>query len=167
MRKSDGRDLLQRRRHAIAQEGEWSGKAGLSSPLRGLRSGGSELRFSLWLARTDLRAGELGRALCRPGEVLNRGVLAFGSSACSTAFDRSPALESFADGVSLRSCLAHRDGGAIGGTRIERSFRLAGDGLLVEERLMDPSYARDLVYRIPAAAQEVERSDRSLSYRLS
>lgn len=167
VRKSDGKDLLERQRHAIAQEAEWSSKGGLFSLARGLRSGARELRFSLWLARTDMRAGELWRGIKRPFEMFKRGVLAFGSGEASTAFDRESELHSFADGVSLSSGLARRDGSASAGPRFSRSFRLAGDGLLVEEKLLDPKPMRGLVYRIPVAAEDVERSDRVLRYKLS
>ncbi len=167
VRKSDGKDLLERQRHAIAQEAEWSSKGGLFSLARGLRSGARELRFSLWLARADARAGELWRGVRRPFEMFKRGVLAFGSGEASTAFDREPELQSFADGVSLSSGLARRDGSASAGPRFSRSFRLAGDGLLVEEKLLDPKPMRGLVYRIPVAAEDIERSDRVLRYKLS
>ncbi len=167
VRKSDGQDLLERRRHFAAQEGEWTGASGMFSVGRGLRSSAGELRFSLWLTRTDLRAGELVRALSRPLEVLRDGVMAFGSSACSTAFDRSPTLETLSDGVRLRAHLARRDGSSIEQSGVERTFRLSGDGLLVEERLEGPSPVRNLGYRIPAAAQDVERDDGILRYRLS
>jgi hypothetical protein len=53
------------------------------------------------------------------------------------------------------------------GPRFSRSFRLAGDGLLVEEKLLDPKPMRGLVYRIPAGAEEIERTDRVLRYKLS
>jgi len=132
-----------------------------------MRSGASELRFSLWLARTDLRAGETGRALRRPLKVFREGVMAFGSQACSTAFDRAPSLEVLSDGVRLSAGLAHRDGTPVAEPRFERTYRLAGDGLLVEERLEEPSPHGKLAYHIPAAAQDVERSDRTLRYRLS
>ena len=167
VRKSDGRDLLERQRHAIPQEAEWSAKGGFFSLFRGLRSGARELRFSLWLARTDARAGRLWRGLKRPFEMFKRGVVAFGSGNSSTAFDREQELHSFADGVSLSSGLARRDGSASAGPRFSRSFRLAGDGLLVEEKLLDPKPMRGLIYRIPAAAEDVERNDRVLRYKLS
>ena len=167
VRKSDGRDLLERQRHAIPQEAEWSVKGGFLSLLRGLRSGARELRFSLWLARTDARAGHLWRGIKRPFEMFKRGVIAFGSGAASTAFDREPELHSFADGVSLSSGLARRDGSVRGGPRFSRSFRLAGDGLLVEEKLLDTRPMLGLVYRIPTAAEDIERTDRVLRYKLS
>ena len=93
--------------------------------------------------------------------------MAFGSSACSTAFDRSPSLEVLSDGVRLQAGLAHRDGTPVPEPRFERSYRLAGDGLLVEERLVDPSPRGKLAYHIPKEAQEIERTDRILRYRLS
>ena len=167
VRKSDGLDLLERRRHAAGQEGEWTGRSGSFSGRRAMRSGGGELRFALWLARTDQRAGDAARALSRPLEVLREGVLAFGSSACSTAFDREPSLELLSDGVHLRSRLCHRDGTPIEKPGIERTYRLAGDGLLVEERLEGAGSVRDLAYRIPAAAQDIEQSDGLVRYRLS
>jgi len=167
VRKSDGQDLLVRRRHAAAQEGEWTGTSGMFSVGRGLSSGARELRFSLWLARTDLRAGNVARALARPFKVLREGVLAFGSPVCSTAFDRAPELETFSDGVQLRSHLARRDGSRIEHSAIERTFRVGGDGLLVEERLKDPSPVRGLAYHVPSRAQDIERDEHTLRYRLS
>ena len=167
VRKSDGADLLGRRRHDAAAEGEWTSVSGGFSFGRGTRAGGSELRFSLWLARADMRAGETTRALGRPLQVFREGVMAFGSSACSTAFDRSPSLEVLSDGVRLQAGLAHRDGTPVPEPRFERSYRLAGDGLLVEERLVDPSPRGKLAYHIPKEAQEIERTDRILRYRLS
>ena len=167
VRKSDGKDLLERVRYAVPQEAEWSSKGGFFSLFRGLRSGLKELRFSIWLARTDMRAGETWLGIKRPLEMFKRGILAFGSGVASTAFDREPEMHSFADGVSLSSGLARRDGSVSGGPRFSRSFRLAGDGLLVEEKLLDPKPMRGLVYRIPAGAEEIERTDRVLRYKLS
>ena len=71
------------------------------------------------------------------------------------------------DGVKLRTSLAHRDGTPVGAPGFERTFRLAGDGLIVEERLEEPSRLKNLAYHIPASAQDVERDDRSLRYRLA
>jgi len=167
VRKSDGTDLLKRRRHDASAEAEWTGSAGMFSLGRGLRSGGRELRFSLWLARTDMRRGALGSALARPLRVFHEGVMAFGSSACSTAFDRSPELEVLSDGVRLRACLAHRDGSPVALPRFERTFRLAGDGLVVEECLEEPHRFKNLAYHIPAAATDIERDDKILRYRLA
>ena len=93
--------------------------------------------------------------------------MAFGSNACSTAFDRSSSLELLSDGVRLSSGLAHRDGTPVAEPRFERTYRLAGDGLLVEERLEDPTPHGKLAYHIPQAAQDIERSERTLRYRLS
>jgi hypothetical protein len=38
---------------------------------------------------------------------------------------------------------------------------------MVEEKLLDTRPMRGLVYRIPAAAEEIERDDRTLRYKLS
>ena len=167
VRKSDGKDLLSRRRHDAAAEAEWTSASGGFSLSRGLASGKKELRFSLWLARTDLRAGETGRALSRPLRALSKGVMEFGSSACSTAFDRKPSLDLLSDGVRLQSGLAHRDGTPATEARFERTYRLAGDGLLVEERLLQPTAGGNLAYHIPKDAKDIERSDKTLRYRLS
>ncbi|MCH2106766.1 MAG: hypothetical protein MK291_09010, partial [Planctomycetes bacterium] len=167
VRKSDGADLLGRRRHDAAAEAEWTSASGAFSLSRGLKSGKSELRFSLWLARADMRAGHVGRALRRPLQVFREGVMAFGSSACSTAFDRAPTLELLSDGVRLQSGLAHRDGTPVAEPRFDRSYRLAGDGLIVEENLLQPIPGGNLAYHIPKDAKDIERSDRTLRYKLS
>ena len=91
----------------------------------------------------------------------------FGSSACSTAFDREPSLDLLSDGVRLQSGLAHRDGTPATEARFERTYRLAGDGLLVEERLLQPAVGGNLAYHIPKDAKDIERSDKTLRYRLS
>src|SRR5206468_3883571 len=122
--KLDKRELLERRRVHGALEAEWFGSFGAFSPLRGWRSGKSELRFSTWLARVHARAGRTGAALLAPATVFRRGVLAFGSSRVSSGFDLLPAVSVSGDGVLLESALAHRDGTRVEGTRLARSFRI-------------------------------------------
>ena len=41
------------------------------------------------------------------------------------------------------------------------------DGLLVEERLLQPTVGGNLAYHIPKDAKDIERSDKTLRYRLS
>lgn len=54
--KRAGKDALLRERFDPAGEGEWTAR-GARSLARGWKSGGSELRFSLWTARVHARAG--------------------------------------------------------------------------------------------------------------
>jgi hypothetical protein len=167
VRKSDGADLLPRCRLGSAQPGEWTGHAGLVSLARGLRSGGSELRFSLWLARVHWRAGRRKDALLAPLRMLKRGVLAFAHPRVSSAFGLVPELELLPDGVLIRAELAHRGGDAVRGARVERVFQVDGEGLCVHERVLDSGSVRGLSYAIPAQAVDVERSSREVRYRLS
>jgi len=164
--KREGRELVERCRLGGAQEAEWSGRSGLPSLARGLRSGASELRFSLWLARVEARAGRPLGALATPLRTFRRGVLAFGAPRVSSAFHPSPAVEVLGDGVSLVSGLAHRDGTPLAGARIERTFRIDGDGLEVHERCTAGGGARGLSYSVPRAASAVEQGDGEVRYRL-
>lgn len=164
--RAGGEELLRRCRLGGANEGEWSGSAGLPSPARGWRSGGRELRFSLWLARNAWRAGRRAEALAWPARVLTRGVGAFGTSRVGSPFHCAPLTCLLPDGVTLESRLARRDGTPVAGSELLRTFRVDGGGLLVEERLLDGGGARGLDYRVPGLATEVERSPGRVSYRL-
>jgi hypothetical protein len=166
VRKRDGADLVARERLAARQEAEWSGTHGSFSPARGWRHGRDELRFSLWLARNHWRGGRRAAALGAPFDVLQRGVLDFASSEASSAFDLAPAVEVLADGLRLRSKLAHRGGEPAGDSEFERSFQVDGNGLSVVERLLAAGRTAHLDYRVPAHARAVERSSREIRYRL-
>ncbi|MFN0243398.1 MAG: hypothetical protein ACKVWV_10950 [Planctomycetota bacterium] len=159
-------DVLARVRMSGVDEGEWSGRAGTSSWLRGWRSGRAALRFSAWLARVHARAGRKWDALRVPVDVFRRGVLAFGSPSVSSAFDLRPEVEVWADGVRLESVLAHRDGSPVAGSALSRTFTLDGDGLLVREELARAGNARGVSYRMPARARAIESSAGHASYRL-
>jgi hypothetical protein len=166
-RRADGTELLERCRLGGAQEGEWSARAGAPSLARGWAGGGSELRFSLWLARVHARAGRLGAALAAPLSVARRGVGAFASPRVSSAFALAPAVRVEGDGLELESELAWRGGRGLGGSRLARRFQVDGDGLVVEERLLDAGKARGVAYGVPAAALEVQRASDRVSYRLA
>jgi hypothetical protein len=161
------RDVLERCPFGGSNEGEWSGVAGSTSLARGWRANARELRFSLWLARVHARAGRLRAALLATPRVFRRGVLAFAHPRASSAFDLAPRVEVHADGFTLRSRLAHRDGSPVEGTALERRFRIDGDGLSIDEELVAEGRARDVVYRVPAAARDVAQSVRRASYRLA
>ena len=167
VRREGGEPLVTRCRLAGEQEGEWHGHRGLPSPLRGLRSGGKELRFSTWIARTHLRAGRRAAALRAPLEVLSRGVLAFGHSRVGSSFHVSPEVSVLADGLALRSGLAHRGGEPVPRTTIEREFRVDGRGLVVAERLLEGRGVRGLDYRVPRLATDVTRGRAEIRYRLA
>ncbi len=166
VRKSDGAELLPRCRLGGTQPGEWTGHAGFFSLARGLASGASELRFSLWLARIHWRAGRRREALLAPLKMWKRGVLAFAHTRVSSAFGLSPELELLPDGVLLRADLAHRGGALAGGARVERVFQLDGEGLSVHERVLESGSVRGLRYVLPAQAVEVEQTPREVRYRL-
>lgn len=164
--KSAERDLLARCPLGARNEGEWSGRCGWPAPLRGWRSGGGELRFSLWLARNHWRAGRRAEALLQPFETFRRGVLAFAAPTVSSAFFREPSVHVHQDGVTLRGGLAWRDGAPVPGSDLLRVFRVDGQGLLVEERLVDGGGARAIRYRVPAAASSGEIRETQAIYRL-
>ena len=158
--------LVERRSVFRCQEGEWCGRSGAPKPVRGLASGRSELRFGLWLARVEARAGRRGAALATPLALARRGVLDFASSSVASSFDRGAQLVPLPDGVRMTSALAWRDGARVAGSSLERIFRVEGDGLAVEERVVDDGGARGLAYRVPARAEDVEQGPREVRYRL-
>lgn len=162
-----GEPLITRCRLGGHQEGEWKGLRGLPSPRRGLRAGGAELRFSLWLSRTHGRAGRRRDALLTPLRVFRRGVLAFGHPRVGSPFHLSPEVRVLADGVVLQSALAHRDGEPVPGSSIERSFRVDGEGLEVRERVLADGEARRIEYSVPQRAVDLHRGEREVSYRLA
>lgn len=166
LRKEDGQDLIARCRLGGRQEGEWHGKLGLPSPGRGWRAGRHELRFSTWMARNAWRGGRRLEALKTPARILRECVLAFGAPRVGSPFFREPVLRVSGDGVRIEGAIARRDGTPIPGTRIERDFRIEGEGLRVSERLLERGPLRGLEYRTPAEAQEVVRGEDSESYRL-
>lgn len=166
-RRADGAELLKRCRLGGAQEAEWNGRAGAPSPVRGWRSGGDELRFSLWLARVAWRRGERAGALALPARVFSRAVLAPAHPRCSSAFHLAPSVHLLGDGIQLEGGLAWRDGTPVPGARLERTFRVDGDGLEVEERLVARGAAGSLGYRVPAAAAQVSQSADAVRYRLA
>jgi hypothetical protein len=166
--KPTGADLLARG-HAALREGpeaEWSGRAGPWTWSRGWRSGRSELRFALWLARVDWRAGRLVEALWQVPRVLRRGVLDYASGSVGSQHADEVELCLLPEGVELHSRLAHPDGSALEASRLVRSYRVGGGALEVEERLLDAGGARALDYRIPRRAAEVLREGGRISYRL-
>ena len=168
VRRADGAELVQRRRLRPDQEAEWALRAGAPAPLRGWRSGASELRFSAWLARNHWRAGRVASAALAPLGALTRGVVYFASARASSAFALGAELSVRDDGVALVGGLAWRGGQPVPGWRVERVFRVGGDGLLVSERLEGPERAGSLDYRVPAAARDVRGAGtRELAYRLA
>ncbi len=167
VRRSDGAELVERCRLGGSQEAEWSGRAGGFSPTRGLRAGRSELRFSLWLSRVHLRAGRYAAALRAPFDVLSTGVLAPASPRVSSAFALDPEVSVLADGVRLRGAVAWRDGTPVPGVELERLFQVDGEGLVVTERLRSAPGTRELAYRVPGSAAEVERGPTEVRYRLA
>jgi hypothetical protein len=165
--KAEGAELLARQRLSGVDEGEWSARAGLPAPLRGLRSGAREVRFSGWLARVHWRAGRRREALGAPLDALCRGVLAFSSTRASSAFELAPATRLLPLGIEVRGRLCHRGGAAVRGSAFERAFEVDGSGLCVRERLLEPGSARGAAYRVPAAARDVQEGPGECSYRLS
>jgi hypothetical protein len=79
----------------------------------------------------------------------------------------APAVQVGGDGVELASRLALADGTPVAESRIERRFALDGEGLVVEERLVEPGAARGARYRLPAEAREIEADARRVRYRLA
>jgi len=164
--KRAGKDVLERCRLAGASEGEWTGTAGSISPLRGWRANARALRFSNWLARVHLRAGRYGEALLAPARVLRRGVLAFAHPRVSSAFDLAPEVEVREGQIVLRSSLAHRDGGRAAGSALVRRFTVDGQGLEVEEQIVNTGAARGVEFTFPEAARETKRDGNRAAYRL-
>jgi len=165
--KSQERDVLARRFAGATREGEWSGKAGTFSFARGWRSGAKEVRFAWWLARNHWRAGQTGAAALVIPRTFERGVLAFGTSRVGSGFERAPRTELLPDGVQLASRLARRDGSSVAGSELVRSFRVDGDGLVVDDRLDATGGVRGVDYALPAAASDVQRDGLRVRYRLS
>ncbi|MBK7642028.1 MAG: hypothetical protein IPJ19_03100 [Planctomycetes bacterium] len=164
--KREARELLERSGPGGEDEAEWHAQAGSFAPSRGWRSGARELRFAGWLARVDWRAGRYTTALARPGRVFSRGVLDYGAPLVSSAFDRAPRASPRSDGIELSGHLAHRDGTPLVQSRLERSFRIGGGALEVEERVLDAGGARGLEYHVPQAARELVREKHSVRYHL-
>jgi len=167
VRKRDGTELLDHGRCAALVEGEWHGRRGLPSLARGLRSGAPELRFSLWLARVQQRAGRTGAALSEPLRVLRRGILSVAHPRLSSAFAVAPAVAVHEDGVTVTGRLSHADGSPLATSCFERTYRVDGEGLVVVERLLDPGGARAVRYAVPARAAEVVRHETTVRYRLA
>jgi hypothetical protein len=166
VRKSDGAELVERCRLGGHEEAEWSGRAGGFSLARGWRACGGELGFSLWLARAAWRGRRPLDALRAPLRILRDGVLAFGSARVGSAFHLAPSVRVLPDGVILESALARRSGEALPDARTERRFLVEGTGLAVVERLLAAGPARNLDYRVPRRAVQVQRSPNEVRYRL-
>ncbi len=160
-----GQVLLERRPGLVHQAGEWRGRAGRPAPARGFAAGRDELRFSLWLARVEARAGRRARALAKPFQIARKGVLEFASTAVSSGFDREAKLVALADGVRIEGALAHRDGRRVPGSRTLRTFLVEGDGLAVEEQVEAPG-VRGLRFSVPAGACDVTQERHRVRYRL-
>ena len=167
LRKSDHAELVERCRLGGSQEAEWSGKRGLPRPVRALVAARRELRFSLWLARNHWRGRRPVAALRAPGTVFQRGVLAFAAPRVSSAFHLVPDVAVLPDGVRLTGGLAWRGGRSVPRSRIERTFQVDGEGLVVTERLLQSAGVRELAYRAPRTARDLVEAEGSVSYRLS
>jgi hypothetical protein len=165
--KPGGEALVVRGLPGAAIEGEWRGRLGWPSPGRGRRGGGEELRFSLWMARNAWRGGRRREALMTPLRTFKRGVLAFGGPRIGSPYALDPELEVLPDGVFLTGRLARRDGTPVEGSRLERSFRLTGEGLEVEERLLAAGRAKGLTYLVPTRARDLVRDGSHIRYRLA
>ncbi|MBL8862409.1 MAG: hypothetical protein JNK02_10400 [Planctomycetes bacterium] len=164
--KQRGADLLARCRLGGANEGEWSAAAGLPSLGRGWHGGGSELRFSLWLARVAARRGRPIEALATPWRVARQGLAAFASTRVSSAFDLAPRAEPGVGALVLTSRLAHRDGSPVAESRLVRRFEVDGGGLVVDDELAADGGARGVTYRVPQEARDVRREGRRIAWRL-
>jgi hypothetical protein len=167
VRRSDGRDLLPRCRLGGHQAGEWNGWAGAPRPLAGWRAGSHELRFSAWLSRVEWRAGRKASALLTPARIAKRGIAAFAHPRVSSSFARDVELGLESAGAIVRGALAWRGGTPVPGSLFERRFRLDGEGLEVEEHLIERGAARGLRFDAPAQAIGVERSAGRIRYRLA
>jgi hypothetical protein len=165
--KKRARDILARGPGDAPDEAEWSGSSGSTSLARGWRANHAELRFSLWLSRVAWRGGRVGDALLGPIRAARRGLVDFGSSRVSSACDLVPEVEVHGDGIHVRGDLAHPDGSRIAGATFQRSFTIDGDGLCVDERLLDPGSVRHVTYRVPDGATDVVRTATTASYRLA
>ncbi|MEL6428511.1 MAG: hypothetical protein AAFZ87_05205 [Planctomycetota bacterium] len=168
--RATARDLFLAPRFERRPEGHWSGAAGSVSPVRGWRAGAKDLRFSGWLMRNAWRGGRRLGAAREPLRALRRSVLDYAASTVSTAFDRAAALEVTGTGagaeVRIVCALAQRasDGARLG--RVERTFRIGGDGALeVEDLCIDDRGVRGLWFRAPERAVVVEQGPRRALYR--
>jgi len=164
--KRAGVDLIERHRHASSDEGEWNGTSGWPSFARGWRGGGSELRFSLWLARVAARRGRPLDALLTPPRVARDGILAFGRPRVSSAFDIAPRVRLEGHAIVLDTRLAHRDGAALSESRLVRRYEVDGEGLVVDEELQSDGGARRVAYRVPERAADVREEGRRIRWRL-
>jgi hypothetical protein len=166
--KPSATELLERRREGllVTPEAEWSARAGTWSFARGWRSGRDVLRFSLWQARVDARAGRLGSALTRVPATLRRGVLDPASAKVASQHACAAELVALPEGIEVHSQLAHADGSPLPAARLVRSYRVGGGALEIEEHLRDAGGARDVSYRMPRLASEVLREGTRISYRL-
>jgi hypothetical protein len=163
----DGTELLPRCRMGAHQAGEWTGKVGGVSLGRGWRSGGKELRFSLWMARNACRGGRILAGLGMPWRVFKEAVLAFAHPRVSTSFDRNPSVEVLDDGVRLEVRMAHRDGTAdASGPIIARTFRIDGQGVKVDEAIGEGRPPKALNYRLPSRARDAGRGPERVTWRL-
>jgi hypothetical protein len=159
-------DILARGDRGASNSAEWTASAGAPSIARGWRANHAELRFSLWLSRVAWRDGRVGDAFLGPWRGARRGLVDFGSSHVSSACDLAPEVEVHGDKICMRGDLAHPDGSRIPRATFERSFAIDGDGLIVDERLLDSSDLRGVSYQVPEGASEVVRTDSTVHYRL-
>lgn len=166
-RKSDGELLLRRGAFGVWNEAEWIGRWGLVAPRRGWDAAGGEVRFGWWLARAAFRGARPVAALCAIPKILYRGVWRATSTRVTTAFDRTPQVELLNDGVVLDGRMGLADGSSVPATGFLRSFRVDGDGLVVEEHAQAAAKVRRLNYRLPKQARDVVHGEGRVSYRLS
>lgn len=145
---------------------EWVARAGAWSLARGWAAGAADLRFSLWLARAARRAGGLRAALSEPVRRLRDGVLACASPCVRSDMDLAPTCRVTSKGVVLESRLARPDGQALAGSRLVRRFELDETGLRVDDQLIELGAAKSARYALPRAAQDVEREEGHVRYRL-
>ena len=122
---------------------------------------------SVNLALNAELAGRVGAALAEPWRALRDGVLDYADGRVSSSFALAPEVDVRDFEVVVRAPLAYRDGTPVAGTRVERRFALAGDGLEVEERVLARGPAIGLEYRVPSGARAVERPNADeVRYRL-
>ena len=131
--KSAQADVLDRVRHEWLGEAEWGGRE-RRSIARGWNNSSQELRFSAWLARNHWRGDRRRDALLTPLRVFRDGVLTFADGRVSSAFHLAPEMILLSDGLTMMSRLARRDGSPIEDSSVRRTYRIDGDGLLVEDR---------------------------------
>ena len=166
----DGKELLPRDPHGRQHEGEWYSTSG-SGDKRSLwarwtaawRTNRTELRFSVWMMRNALRGGEVLRAAGIPWVTFQRGILGYGSRQISSAYDRGASLEVIPGGVRVRGVLAHADGTRVPGADFERSYRIEGEELRVEDSCALGIEAHQTV---PKLGTKVQQSAGSLSFSL-